>query len=126
MSSQNLTVRGKANEETRIARWVWSLLRGTVEKLAMPGEDQINDPAIEEGFDWDPSYLMVDRCQDLGWITAELRGLLDALDGLLDRLSDDPRFWSDACIVSDPLWRHIRRVSQEAAALMPERPWDKP
>jgi hypothetical protein len=65
---------------------------------------------------------MVDRCEDLGWISAELRQLLYALDALLDRLSDDPRFGSDACIIGDPLWQEVRHVSQEASALMPDKP----
>ena len=27
----------------------------------MPGEEQVKDPEIDECFDWDPGYLMVDR-----------------------------------------------------------------
>ena len=36
--------------EARTARWVWTLLRGTVEKLAMLGEEQVKDPEIDECF----------------------------------------------------------------------------
>ena len=62
-------------DEVDTAKWVWSLLRGTVEKLAMAGGDQIKDPEIGECFDWDPSDLMLERCEDLCWISAELRTL---------------------------------------------------
>jgi hypothetical protein len=79
-----------AGGEARTARWVWILLRGTVEKLAMPGEEQVKDPEIDECFDWDPGYLMVERCQSAGWVSPNLRVLLDAVDALLERLSDDP------------------------------------
>jgi hypothetical protein len=77
------------------AKSVWSLLRSTVEKLAMAGGDQIKDPEIDECFDWDPSYFMLERCEELGWISAELGMLLSWIDAFLDQLSDDPRFWSD-------------------------------
>jgi hypothetical protein len=110
-------------DEVDTAKWVWSLLRGTVEKLAMAGRDQIKDPEIVECFDWDPSYLMLERCEDLGWISAELRTLLDKIDTLLEQLSDDPRMWSDAVIISDPLWEQVRRTSQGALPLMPREPW---
>jgi hypothetical protein len=49
-------------QELDIAKWVWSLLRSTVEKLAMAPGDQIEDPEIDECFDWDPSYEMSERC----------------------------------------------------------------
>jgi hypothetical protein len=114
-----------AGEEATTARWVWTLLRGTVEKLAMPGEEQIKDPEIDECFDWDPGYLMVDRCQSAGWVSPGLLGLLESVDALLDRLSGDPRFWSDAAIVGDPLWVQVRCTSKKAAALMPSDPWNE-
>ena len=110
-------------QELDIAKWVWSLLRSTVEKLAMAPGDQIEDPEIDECFDWDPSYEMSERCEDLGWISAELRTLLDGMDTLLGELSDDPRLWSDGAIISDPLWEQVRRASREAVSLMPEEPW---
>jgi hypothetical protein len=114
-----------AGEEARTTRWVWTFLRGTVEKLAMPGEEQVKDPEIDECFDWDLGYLIVDRCQSAGWVSADLRVLLDSVDALLDRLSDDPRFWSDASIVGDPLWDQVRCTSRKAAALMPSAPWNE-
>jgi hypothetical protein len=43
-------------------------MRGTVEKLAMPGAEQVKDPEIDECFDWDPGYLTVERCQSAGWV----------------------------------------------------------
>jgi hypothetical protein len=110
-------------QELDTAKWVWSLLRGTVEKLAMAGRDQIKDAEIDEGFDWDPSYLMLERCEDFGWIPARLRALLDKIDTLLDQLSADPRMWSDAAIISDPLWEQVRHISREALLLMPKKPW---
>ena len=113
------------DEDARTARWVWTLLRGTVEKLAMPGEEQVKDPEIDECFDWDPGYLMVERYQSAGWVSPNLRVLLDSVDALLDRLSDDPRFWSDAAIVGDPLWAQVRCTSEKAAALMPSEPWNE-
>jgi hypothetical protein len=110
-------------DEVGTAKWVWSLLRGTIEKFAMAGRDQIKDPEIDECFDWDPSYLMLERCEDYGWIPAELRALLNEIDAFLDQLSGDPRMWSDAVIISDPLWEQVRHTSQEALLLMPREPW---
>ena len=122
---QNDPVPDDAGEEARTARWVWTLLRGTVEKLAMPGEEQVKDPEVDECFDWDLGYLMVGRCQGAGWVSPDLRVLLDSVDALLDRLSDDPRFWSDASIVGDPLWEQVRCTSKKAAALMATEPWNE-
>ncbi|HEX9030817.1 MAG TPA: hypothetical protein VF834_03165 [Streptosporangiaceae bacterium] len=99
-----------AAQELVTAKWVWSLLRGTVEKLAMAGGDQIEDPEIDECFDWDPSYLMLDWCEAVGWVPGELRAFLDQIDSMLTRLSADPRLWSDAAIVGDPLWERVRLV----------------
>jgi hypothetical protein len=31
--------------------------------------------------------------------------------------------WSDAVIISDPLWEQVRRTSQGALPLMPREPW---
>ena len=125
MSDQNDLVSEAGDEEARTERWVWTLLRGTVEKLAMPGEEQVKDPEIDECFDWDPGYLMLDRCRSAGWVSPNLRVLLDSVDALLDRLSADPRFWSDASIVGDSLWDQVRCASKEAATLMPSDPWNE-
>ena len=121
---QNDLVQEDADEEARTARWAWTLLRDTVEKLAMPGEEQIKDPEMDECFDWDPGYLMVDRCQSAGWVSPDLLVSLDSVDTLLDRLSRDPRCWSDASVVGDPLWDQVRSTSKKAVALMPIAPWN--
>jgi hypothetical protein len=114
-----------AGEEATTARWVRALLRGTLEKLAMPGKEQIKDPEIDECFDWNPGYLMMDHCQRAGWVSPNLRVVLDSVDVLLDHLSGDPRFWSDASIVGDPLWDQVRCTSKKAAALMLSDPWNE-
>jgi hypothetical protein len=64
-------------------------------------------------------------CQGAGWVSPNLRVLLDSVDALLDRLSDDPRFWSDASTVGDSLWEQVRCTSKKAAALMATEPWNE-
>jgi hypothetical protein len=114
---------GDADRDLGLAQWVWSLLRGTAEKLAMDAGDQIEDPEIGECFDWDPSYEMSSECADFGWISAELRALLDRIDDLLNQLSDDRAAWSDEAIITHPLWEQVRRVAREVVPLMPGEPW---
>lgn len=89
----------------------------------MEPADQISDPEIGECFDWDPSYQMSERCEELGWIPIGLRQRLDRVDGLLSRLSSDRTAWSDAAITTYPLWEEVRLESREAVPLMPEEPW---
>jgi hypothetical protein len=109
--------------ELDIAKWVWSLLRSTAEKLAMDPADQINDPEIDECFDWDPSYEMSERSEELGWISEELRQRLDRIEELLSQLSSDRTAWSDKAIITYPLWEQVRLESREAVPLMPKEPW---
>jgi len=109
--------------ELDTAKWVWSLLRSTTEKLAMEPADQIKDPEIDECFDWDPSYEMSERCEQLGWISAELRRRLDKIEQLLGQLSSDRSAWSDEAITTYPLWEQVRLESREAIPLMPKEPW---
>jgi hypothetical protein len=92
-------------------------------KLAMEPADQIKDPEIDECFDWDPSYDMSERCEELGWISAELRQRLDRIEELLNRLGGDRTAWSDEAIITHPLWEQVRLVSREAVPLMPKQPW---
>jgi hypothetical protein len=115
--------REDSERELDIAKWVWSLLRSTAEKFAMEPGDQIKDPDIDECFDWDPSYAMSERCEDLGWISAELRKRLDGIQELLSQLSNDRAAWSDEAIITNPLWEQVRRVSRETVPLMPKEPW---
>jgi hypothetical protein len=84
---------------------------------------EIKDPAIDECFDWDPSYRMSERCEELGWIPAELRQRLHRTEELLSQLSSDRTAWSDEAIITHPLWEQVRRVSREAPPLMPKQPW---
>lgn len=109
--------------ELDTAKWVWSLLRGTTEKLAMAPADQVKDPEIDECFDWDPSYQMSERCEERGWISARLRQRLDRIDELLDALSGDRTAWSDEAIITYPLWEQVRQESREAVSLMRAEPW---
>jgi hypothetical protein len=66
---------------------------------------------------------MSERCQELGWIPAELRQRLDKIDELLSQLSGDRTAWSDQAIITYPLWEQVRRVSRDAIPLMPQQPW---
>ena len=100
------------------------MLRATIVKFAMDAAEQIKDPDIGECFDWDPSYVMVGQwCEELGWVSVELRVLLDQIDALLDQLSDDHAAWSDEAINTHPFWQQVRAVAREAICLMPEEPW---
>jgi len=89
----------------------------------MESVDQIKEPAIDECFDWDPSYEMSGRCEKLGWISAELRRRLDRIEVLLGQLGNDRTAWSDEAIITHPLWEQVRLVSREALPLMPKEPW---
>lgn len=109
--------------ELDTAKWVWSLLRSTIEKLATHPADQVKDPEIGECFDWDPSYQMSERCEERGWISPQLRRRLDRIDELLSTLSRDRTAWSDEAIIAYPLWEQVRRESRESVPLMPNEPW---
>ena len=110
-------------QELNTAKWVWSLLRSTTEKLAMEPTDQVNDPEIDECFDWDPSYRMSERCEELGWISTDLHQRLNRIEELLTQLSSDHTAWSDEAITTYPLWEQVRLESREAIPLMPKEPW---
>jgi hypothetical protein len=112
-----------SESELDTAKWVWSLLRSTTEKLAMVPADQVNDPEIDECFDWDPSYRMSERCEERGWIPAALRRRLDKIEEVLSQLSRDHTAWSDEAIMTYPLWERVRLESRETVPLMPKEPW---
>jgi hypothetical protein len=107
----------------RLPGYSWTLMRNTLQKLALDGREQVKDVAVEDCFDWDPAYpMLASWCADLGWVQRELQDRLDRIDNLLDQLSDDPRFWTDPVIIGDPLWELVRGEAREALALMPEQP----
>jgi hypothetical protein len=112
-----------SERELDTAKWVWSLLRSTTQKLAMDPANQVNGPEIDECFDWDPSYQMSERCEERGWISAELRQRLDRIEELLSQLSSDRTAWSDEGIFSYPLWEQVRLEAREAVPLMQKEPW---
>ncbi|MEW9531849.1 hypothetical protein [Microbispora sp. NPDC049125] len=100
------------------------MLRETVALLSLDAQHQVTEPSIDECFDWDPSYPASWQSKEMGWISSELSDRLDAIDGLLDQLSDDSTAWSDEAIATYPLWEHVRQAAGDALALMPEAPWD--
>jgi hypothetical protein len=107
----------------RLPGYSWSLMRNTLQKLGLDGRQQITDVGVEDCFDWDPACpMLASWCDNIGWVPRELQIQLDRIDKLLDQLSDDPRFWSDPCIIGDPLWELVRSAAREALALMPEQP----
>jgi hypothetical protein len=103
--------------------WIWSALRGAVEKLATDGAEQITDPDVGECFLWEVGYPPAWMCEALGWITPELRTRLDEIDRLLERLSADQNAWTDEAIRTPPLWDETRRAARRCFPLMPEEPW---
>jgi hypothetical protein len=107
----------------RLPGYSWALMRNALQKLALDGHEQVKDVGVEDCFDWDPAYpMLASWCEDLGWVPRQLQDQLDRIDNLLDLLSDDPRYWTDPCIIGDPLCELARKVAREALALMPERP----
>jgi hypothetical protein len=53
--------------EQRLPGYSWSLMRATLQKLSLDGPDQIQDPDVEDAFDWDPAYPMIASwCSPLG------------------------------------------------------------
>jgi hypothetical protein len=105
------------------APWVWSALRGAVEKLALEGGEQIKDPDVGECFLWDVAYGPAWMCEAIGWITPELRTQLDEVDRLLDRLSVDRDAWTDEAIMTLPRWEETRHAARGCLPLMPIEPW---
>jgi hypothetical protein len=98
-------------------------MRATLQKLSLDGPDQIQDPDVEDAFDWDPAYpMMAGWCSPLGWVSPELQANLDRVDELLDQIGGNQTHWTDEAIVESPHWRLIRQASRAALALMPERP----
>jgi hypothetical protein len=89
----------------------------------MDPEDQLKDPEICECFDWDPSYRMSERCEERGWISAQLRQRLDCINELLRALSGDRTAWTDEAITTYPLWEEVRLESRGALPLMQKEPW---
>ncbi|MFD0683922.1 hypothetical protein [Actinomadura fibrosa] len=102
---------------------IWSMLRRSVIKLGLEGAEQIKDPDVGECFEWDPGYPASWMCEQVGWISPELRSQLDELDALLDRLSADRRAWTDDAIMTLPLWEETRQVARRCLPLMTEEPW---
>lgn len=113
----------EADLARRLPGYSWTLMRNTLQKLALDGREQVKNVAVEDSFDWDSAYPMLESwCANLGWVPRDLQDRLDRIDNLLDQLSDDPRFWSDPAIIGDPLWELVRTAAREALTLMPEQP----
>ncbi|MFD0901804.1 hypothetical protein ACFQ11_15500 [Actinomadura sediminis] len=113
-----------AEEADRQARVFWSILRDSVARVAMNAQDQIRDPDVHECFMWEAGYPVLWRSEEAGWVSPELRSRLDALDHLLDQLSDAPGAWTDEAIMLLPLWEEARRAALECLVLMPTAPWE--
>ena len=87
----------------RLPGYSWSLMRSTLQNLALDGTKQVKNVAIEDFFDWDPAYPMVESwCASLGWVSPELHAALDRVDELLDQISDDKTTWTDEAITRSP------------------------
>jgi hypothetical protein len=108
---------------TRQGPVIWSMLRRTVTKLGQDASEQIKDPDIDECFEWDPGYPTSWMCERAGWISPGLRTRLDAIDGLLARLSNNRNAWSDEAIMTLQLWEEVRQAARECLPLMTEEPW---
>ncbi|REE95776.1 hypothetical protein [Thermomonospora umbrina] len=87
-------------------------LRHSVVGLAMDAREQIRDPDVGECFLWEAV-----------WVSGELRSRLDALDHLLERLSDAADAWTGEAIGTMPLREEVRGVARECSGRMPAEPW---
>lgn len=113
-----------AEEAEQRARVFWSTLRDSVAKLAMNAQEQTRDPDVDECFEWEAGYPVLWRSEEAGWVSPELRSRLNALDQLLDQLSNDPNAWTDEAIRTMPLWEGTRRAARDCLSLMQATPWE--
>jgi hypothetical protein len=111
------------DEAEQRARVFWSILRGSVAKLSMDAQEQIQDSDVDECFEWDTGYPVLWRSEEAGWVTPQLRSRLSELDYLLDQLSDAADAWDDVAITTMPLWERARQAARDCLSLMPAAPW---
>ncbi|WP_204058522.1 hypothetical protein [Microbispora corallina] len=104
-------------------------MREALTHLALPASDQIEWLGSvlcpdELALDFDGAYQPSWQSREAGWISDEVAGYLDEIDGLTNDLTEEgPEPWSAAGLQCHPTWERLRILALAALALMPPAPW---
>jgi hypothetical protein len=106
--------------------WVWDCLVEALERLALPAAQQVRLTWLgripdELALHFHEAWLLVPQLVERGWIGAEPRAALPAVDQLLTAMSDHDTpdravLWILAGLHDDACWARARDLAAQALA----------